>query len=380
MAKLVFDNVSKRFDDVVAVDSFDLTIDEGEFVALVGPSGCGKTTSLRMLAGLETNSDGAMFVGEANVTRLAARDRNLAMVFQSYALYPHLTAAENIGFALTVKKMPKAEIGQRVQQAAERMGIAHLLHRRPKELSGGQRQRVAVARCIVREPAAFLFDEPLSNLDAKLRGTARMEITRLQKALGITTLYVTHDQVEAMTMADRIVIMESGRIRQIGAPIELYNNPCDLFVATFLGSPAMNVVSGTLTRDGSQMVFTAGGVSFPIAVGADCPEGPATLGVRPEQIRAEPAGEEDGLDLPATVAHVERLGAETLVQFEVSGLAGLELTARLAGTPALSRGESRRFSLPSSALYLFDAHGKTLTIERMVSAPRGKPSLVATYQ
>lgn len=380
MAKLVFDNVSKRFDDVVAVDSFDLMIDEGEFVALVGPSGCGKTTSLRMLAGLEANSDGAMYVGETDVTRLAARDRNLAMVFQSYALYPHLTAAENIGFALTVKKMPKAEIEQRVQQAAERMGIAHLLHRRPKELSGGQRQRVAVARCIVREPAAFLFDEPLSNLDAKLRGTARIEITRLQKALGITTLYVTHDQVEAMTMADRIVIMESGRIRQIGAPMELYNSPCDLFVATFLGSPAMNVVSGTLMRDGPQMVFTSGGVSFPIAVGADCPEGPATLGVRPEQIRAEPAGDEDGLVLPATVAHVERLGAETLVQFEVVGLERLELTARLAGTPDLSSGESRTLSVPSSALYLFDADGKTLTIERKRGAPKDKPSLLATYQ
>jgi len=377
MVRLVFEDVSKRFDDVVAVDRFNLTIDEGEFVVLVGPSGCGKTTSLRMLAGLEGITSGAVHVGDTDVTRLAARDRNLAMVFQSYALYPHLSAAENIGFALTLKKMPKPEIAARVQQAAERMGIAHLLHRRPKELSGGQRQRVAVARCIVREPAAFLFDEPLSNLDAKLRGTARIEITRLQKALGITTLYVTHDQVEAMTMADRIVIMEGGRIRQIGAPMDLYNNPCDLFVATFLGSPAMNVLSGTLTRDGARAMFNAGGVSLPVPVRVDCAAGPATLGVRPEQIRATPAAAADDLSLPATVVHVERLGAETLVQFEVAGLPGLELTARLAGTPALNEGERRAFSVPAGALYLFDGAGRTVPMAGLRNAAPALPALSA---
>ncbi|WP_127107837.1 ABC transporter ATP-binding protein [Pararhodobacter zhoushanensis] len=364
MAKLIFEDVTKCFNDVVAVDRFNLTIAEGEFVALVGPSGCGKTTSLRMLAGLESISSGAVHVGDKDVTRLAARDRNLAMVFQSYALYPHLTAAENIGFSLTLKKMLKAEIATRVHQAANRMGIAHLLHRRPRELSGGQRQRVAVARCIVREPAAFLFDEPLSNLDAKLRGTARIEITRLQKALGITTLYVTHDQVEAMTMADRIVIMEGGRIRQIGAPMDLYHNPCDLFVATFLGSPAMNVLTGTLGRDGHRVSFTTGGVTLQLLEGIDCPAGPATLGLRPERIRAEPAHAAGDLTLPASVVHVERLGAETLVQFEVTGMPGLELTARLSGTLALARGDRRAFSVPAEALYLFDAEGRSVPVRR----------------
>lgn len=364
MTSLVFEDVTKRFDDVVAVDRFNLRINEGEFVALVGPSGCGKTTSLRMLAGLETISDGAVHVGNTDVTGLAARDRNLAMVFQSYALYPHLTAAENIGFALALKRMPKPEIAARVTKAAERMGIAHLLHRRPKELSGGQRQRVAVARCIVREPAAFLFDEPLSNLDAKLRGTARIEITRLQKSLGITTLYVTHDQVEAMTMADRIVIMEGGRIRQIGAPMELYHNPCDLFVATFLGSPAMNILAGAVMRDAGCVTFNAGSLSLNLPAGVDCATGPATLGLRPEQIRAAPATAAGNLSLPATVLHVERLGAETLVQFEVTGLPGRELTARLTGTPALNRGEAHAFSAPASALYLFDADGSTVALPR----------------
>jgi len=373
MARLVFDEVSKRFDEITAVDRFSLTIGEGEFVALVGPSGCGKTTSLRMLAGLETISSGAVHVGDREVTRLAARDRNLAMVFQSYALYPHLTAAENIGFSLSLKRVPKAEIAARVHQAAERMGIAHLLHRRPKELSGGQRQRVAVARCIVREPAAFLFDEPLSNLDAKLRGTARIEITRLQKALGITTLYVTHDQVEAMTMADRIVIMEGGRIRQTGAPMDLYHNPCDLFVATFLGSPAMNVLTGTLARDGGQAAFTCGGVTLPLPGGVDCPAGPATLGLRPERIRAEPARAPGDLSLPATLAHVERLGAETLVQFAVTGLPGTELTARLAGTPAMAPGDRRAFSVPADALYLFDASGRSIPL-RPAPVPASRPA------
>ncbi|HHX90472.1 MAG TPA: ABC transporter ATP-binding protein [Paracoccus sp.] len=373
MTSLVFDEVTKRFDDVVAVDRFNLRIEEGEFVALVGPSGCGKTTSLRMLAGLETISSGAVHVGSADVTRLAARDRNLAMVFQSYALYPHLTAAENIGFALTLKRMPRSEIATRVRQAAERMGIDHLLHRRPKELSGGQRQRIAVARCIVREPSAFLFDEPLSNLDAKLRGTARIEITRLQKSLGITTLYVTHDQVEAMTMADRIVIMEGGRIRQLGAPMELYHKPCDLFVATFLGSPAMNVLAGAIMRDGEHTTFSAGNVSLKLPGRVECAAGPATLGLRPEQIRATPATLASDLSLPATVLHVERLGAETLVQFEVAGLPGRELTARLAGTPALNKGEAHAFSVPASALYLFNADGRAVPLSR----PHALASLVA---
>lgn len=376
MARLIFDRISKRFGDVVAVDGLELTIDEGEFVALVGPSGCGKTTSLRILAGLEPVDEGALRVGDSDVTWLPARDRNLAMVFQSYALYPHMTAAENIAFSLQIKDISKAEIERRVRMAADRMGIAHLLHRRPKELSGGQRQRVAVARCIVREPAAFLFDEPLSNLDAKLRGTARIEITRLQKSLGITTLYVTHDQVEAMTMADRVVIMDAGRVRQVGRPIDLYHAPRDLFVATFLGSPAMNVLSGRVVRDGAGPRFEAGALSVPLPAEARCPPGPASLGLRPENIASAPPASGEGIALEGTVAHVEHLGAETLVQFELAGLSGQELTARLVGTHHLVRGDRRSFSTSPATLYLFDGDDRTVLSpvgsdadrQRMVSA------------
>ncbi|WP_049792580.1 ABC transporter ATP-binding protein [Polymorphum gilvum] len=357
MHGLAFETVTKRFDDVVAVDRFDLTVAEGEFVALVGPSGCGKTTTLRMLAGLEEVTDGRIRVGGRDVTQLASRDRNLAMVFQSYALYPHMTAAENIGFALSLKGLPKAEIEVRVREAAERMSIAHLLHRRPRELSGGQRQRVAVARCIVREPAAFLFDEPLSNLDAKLRGSARVEIARLQKGLGITTLYVTHDQVEAMTMADRVVLMDGGRIRQTGTPMELYQRPRDLFVAAFLGAPAMNLVPGVLQRSEAGAEFVADGLRLALPRDAACAGGPATLGIRPESIRAAPDGAGEDATLQATALHVECLGAETLVRFEFAGLTGAEFVARLPGTHAFERGRPVTLSVARDAFHLFDEAG-----------------------
>lgn len=359
MSGLSFQDVSKRFGAATVVDRFSLDVAEGEFVALVGPSGCGKTTSLRMLAGLEEASAGRLMVGARDVTDLPARDRNLAMVFQSYALYPHLTAAENIGFALSLQGLNKATIQDRVQRAADRLGIGHLLGRRPKELSGGQRQRVAVARCIVREPAAFLFDEPLSNLDAKLRGTARVEIARLQKSLGITTLYVTHDQVEAMTMADRVVLMEAGRIRQIGTPMDLYHHPVDLFVATFLGSPAMNLLPGEVQHAGGDVRLIVAGLDLRLAATVRCAPGPVTLGLRPEALERVPPGP-DRIGMSGVVEHVEHLGAETLVQFALQGAPDATMTARVPGGWAVRLGEPVTLSVALAALHLFDATGSAV--------------------
>ena len=357
MTGLAFEGVTKRFGDVVAVDNFSLDLREGEFVALVGPSGCGKTTSLRIMAGLEEASQGRVFVAGRDVTDIPSRDRNLAMVFQSYALYPHMTAAENIGFSLGLRRMPKAEIDQRVRRAADRLGIGHLLHRRPKELSGGQRQRGAVARCIVREPQAFLFDEPLSNLDAKLRGAARVEIAKLQKALGVTTLYVTHDQVEAMTMADRIVLMDGGRVRQAGPPMELYDHPRDLFVAAFLGSPPMNLVAGEIRGAGTAAEFVADGLRLVLPASAMANPGAVTLGVRPEDLSLATTDADDRVSFAGRVSHVEHLGAETLLELAVTGAAERKLVARLGGSRPLGVGASVSLSAPFDALHLFDADG-----------------------
>jgi len=365
MTGLTFKNVTKRFGEVTAVDDFNLDVGQGEFVALVGPSGCGKTTSLRIMAGLEEATYGHVFVGGRDVSRVAARDRNLAMVFQSYALYPHMTAAENIGFALRLQRMPRSEVDHRVRQVADRLGIGRLLHRRPKELSGGQRQRVAVARCIIREPAAFLFDEPLSNLDAKLRGAARVEIAKLQKALGVTTIYVTHDQVEAMTMADRIVLMDGGRVRQTGRPMELYNRPRDLVVAAFLGSPPMNLLPGRIICDGSMVEFVGGGVRLALPGAAAMAEGEATLGIRPENLVLTPGPPHGsgpaGPVLWGTVSHVEHLGAEALVEFSMPEEApGRRLVARLGRSCAVRVGDRGHFSTSLSDLHLFDADGLAL--------------------
>ena len=351
MTSLAFAHVTKCFGDTLAVDDLTLTVESGSFVALVGPSGCGKTTSLRILAGLEEATSGQVLVDGRDVTDLAPQDRNLAMVFQSYALYPHMTAAENIGFALTLRGMPRAAVAARVQAAADRLGIGHLLHRRPKALSGGQRQRVAVARCIVREPAAFLFDEPLSNLDAKLRATARVEIAKLQKGLGITTLYVTHDQVEAMTMADRVVLMDGGRIRQAGAPLDLYHRPRDLFVATFLGAPPMNLMPGSVAIEHGAPVLRAAGLALRLQPGVA--PGPVTLGLRPEAL--EPGSGAGGVTFEGPVAHVEQLGAETLVELAETG--DRPVIARLRGTQPLARGTRVSLSAPLAALHLFDAEG-----------------------
>src|SRR5690348_14899437 len=260
MAGVGFDRIGKVYaDGTRAVNGLSLTISDGEFMVLVGPSGCGKTTALRMLAGLEEISEGVMRIGDRVVNHVPARDRDIAMVFQSYALYPHLTVYENIAFGLRLKKLPKREIDERVQKAARTLGLEELLKRKPRNLSGGQRQRVAMGRAIVREPAVFLMDEPLSNLDAKLRVQTRGEISRLQRELATTTIYVTHDQVEAMTMGDRVAVMRKGELQQVAAPQVLYDRPVNLFVGGFIGSPAMNMLEATVNRTNGSVSLALGG-------------------------------------------------------------------------------------------------------------------------
>ena len=292
MANVEFSGVRKVYDNgFVAVHDATFTIDDGEFVVLVGPSGCGKSTTLRMVAGLESISDGTLQIGEEVVNQVAPKDRDIAMVFQNYALYPHMTVRENMGFGLKLRKFKKQDIQDRVEQAADVLGIRDILDRKPKQLSGGQRQRVAVGRAIVRKPRVFLFDEPLSNLDAKLRVQMRTEISKLHRQLRATMIYVTHDQVEAMTMGDRIVVMKDGHIQQIAPPLELYNEPANRFVAGFIGSPAMNFFDGSLQEEKGLLFREAGG-GFTISLDpAKLPHlkpyanKKVTLGIRPEDIR-----------------------------------------------------------------------------------------------
>ena len=342
-----FQGIVKRFGQVTAVHEFTLSVRPGEFLALVGPSGCGKTTSLRILAGLETATAGRILLDGADITATAAKDRDLAMVFQTYALYPHMTVAANIGFALELRRVPRAEAEAAIRRAAERLGIGALLGRYPRELSGGQRQRVAVARAIVRDPRAFLFDEPLSNLDAKLRVSARAELRRLQRDLGTTTVYVTHDQAEAMTMADRIVVMSEGRIEQVGPPVAVYDAPATLFVAGFLGSPAMNLwpveASGGVLRAG------------PILLPADVATPGATVGLRPEHVHLAPDHAASTLPIAARVTLVETLGAETLLHADAEGGA---IVARLHGrAEGLAEGDVAVLHADVSQLHAFDGKG-----------------------
>jgi multiple sugar transport system ATP-binding protein len=315
LAEIVLDNVSKVFSGgVVAVDGVSLTIGSGEFLVLVGPSGCGKSTLLRMIAGLEEVTGGSISIGDREVTDLPPRSRDIAMVFQSYALYPHMTVRENLGYGLKVRKTPKHEIAERVANAAQLLGLDKLLDRRPAALSGGQRQRVAMGRAIVREPKAFLMDEPLSNLDAKLRVSMRAQLAALHARLATTTIYVTHDQIEAMTLGQRVAVMREGRIQQVDAPQELYARPSNLFVAAFIGSPAMNLVEAEVA--GGELRF--GGYSIPLPARAAPPAGPVVAGIRPEAFEdgafAEPSVPR--IDVQAEV--VEELGADTHVLFSVA--------------------------------------------------------------
>ena len=328
MAGIAYEGVSKIYDDGTrAVDDFDLEIADGEFMVLVGPSGCGKTTALRMLAGLEEISEGEIRIADRVVNDLTPRERDIAMVFQSYALYPHLSVYDNIAFSLKLHKVPKAEIDKRVRDAARILDLEPFLKRKPKALSGGQRQRVAMGRAIVRQPSAFLMDEPLSNLDAKLRVQMRAEISELQRNLGVTTMYVTHDQVEAMTMGDRVAVMRKGELQQAAEPQELYDHPVNLFVGGFIGSPAMNMLEATLQRDNGAMKVVTGSQKIPLSE-ETLSQRPAllgyegrniVLGIRPEDLEDfQLAGETaHGGRLEGKVTLREALGAEIMVHFAV---------------------------------------------------------------
>ena len=326
MAGITLTDVSKIYDDGTrAVSNLNLDVQDGELVVFVGPSGCGKSTALRMIAGLEEISEGEIKIGDRIVNNLRPRDRDVAMVFQNYALYPHMTVAENIGFALRMRKVPKDEARRRIEETAKILGLQEHLRRKPRQLSGGQRQRVAMGRAIVREPHVFLMDEPLSNLDAKLRVQMRAEISRIQRQLHVTTVYVTHDQVEAMTMGDRVAVLRRGLLQQFEAPQRLYERPANLFVASFIGSPAMNMLEGTLERNGDDTVCRIGSASFALPPEvlkerpalADNLGKPIAVGIRPEALE-EPGGRNGGAGtLRGRVQGIEALGSELLAYVDI---------------------------------------------------------------
>jgi len=345
MASVSLSRVRKSFGPVEVVHGVDITIADGEFCVLVGPSGCGKSTLLRMIAGLEEISGGDVAIGGRVVNLVAPKERDIAMVFQNYALYPHMTVFDNMGFSLKLAGRPRDEMAQRVQAAAKILGLTDYLERYPRQLSGGQRQRVAMGRAIVRQPQVFLFDEPLSNLDAKLRVQMRTEIKELHQRLKTTSIYVTHDQIEAMTMADKIVVMNGGNVEQIGAPLELYDDPANLFVAGFIGSPAMNFLKGRLARNGAGLAVTlADGVSIPApALRGDHDGREVTVGVRPEHLAVRPDG------VPAEVVVVEPTGADTQIFCK---LAGAEVTAVVRERHNFHAGEAIR--LAPDLTFLFD--------------------------
>ncbi len=364
MAKVVLENVYKIYPgDVTAVHDASLEINDQEFVVLVGPSGCGKSTTLRMIAGLEDISKGTISIDGKVVNDVPPKDRDIAMVFQNYALYPHMSVYDNMAFGLKLRKYPKEEIHRRVVEAAEILGITQYLDRKPKALSGGQRQRVAVGRAIVRKPKAFLFDEPLSNLDAKMRVQMRAEISKLHKSLKSTMIYVTHDQIEAMTMGDRIVVMKDGWIQQVASPLDIYNHPANQFVAGFIGSPPMNFFNGTLKAgSGNAVRFDEGTFSFdvPAAMGgalAGCKGKPVVMGIRPENMD-EAGGDAKGPVIDAKVEVIEMMGSEVYLY---ANTGKSTFTARVAPTCQRKIGETVRIALEPSKLHFFDSEsGVTL--------------------
>ena len=368
MPSVTFDHVRKTFGDATVVEDFNLTVEDGELLVLVGGSGSGKSTLLRMVAGLEDVTSGTIRIDELNVTALAPRERDVAMVFQDYGLYPHMTVRENLSLGLRLRKIERQEIERRVTWAAGMLGLAPLLDRKPKQLSGGQRQRVAMGRAMVREPKVFLFDEPLSNLDAGLRAQMRMEIGGLQRRLRTTTIYVTHDQVEAMTLGDRIVVLADGRIQQVGRPIDLYRAPINRFVAGFIGTPPMNFVDGTLREEHGRRYFTADGISVRLPDGKAASAGSGeklTLGIRPEDLRidlsADRGPESAAADqaLTGRVLLVERLGGTSHVHFEV-GQNATRMMASLANDRPPEVGETVRVRVPPDRAHLFAADGTAI--------------------
>jgi multiple sugar transport system ATP-binding protein len=355
MAGVRFENVTKTYPgEVTAVHQATLEVRDRELMVLVGPSGCGKSTMLRLVAGLESASSGCIYIGDRLVNEIPPKDRDIAMVFQSYALYPHMTVRENMGFGLRLRKFGKSEIKQRVESAAELLNLVPYLDRKPKALSGGQRQRVAVGRAIVRQPAVFLFDEPLSNLDAALRVQTRTEITKLHNELDATMIYVTHDQVEAMTMADRIAVMEDGVLQQVDSPLRLYNEPVNRFVASFIGSPSMNFIEGTIEHG----IFRAPGLTMPLGKRLEAlrrHEGPVSLGIRPEDIVLEHSAAGSGTgesSVMASVQAVEPMGNETFLH---AVFAGGTLLARLEPEPLPHVGESYQLRLSTDRAHLFSS-------------------------
>jgi sn-glycerol 3-phosphate transport system ATP-binding protein len=363
MAQVHLRGVKKSYDKLEVIHGVDIDIKDGEFIVIVGPSGCGKSTLLRMVAGLERITGGEVAIGERVVNELEPKDRDIAMVFQNYALYPHMSVYDNMAYGLKIRGMSKAEIDQRVQKAAKILELGNFLPRLPRQLSGGQRQRVAMGRAIVREPAVFLFDEPLSNLDAKLRVQMRLEIKRLQRELAVTSIYVTHDQVEAMTLADRLIVMNAGVADQIGTPMDVYDRPASVFVAGFIGSPSMNFLAAKVAA-GGKAVEIAGlgvsGVALPLARPTSASPGTAVaLGIRPEHLLPAPDG-----PLEFTIEMAEPLGADTLLHGHFGDAREL-VTVRQGGHVLANAGEKRRFAADPANLHLFDSQtGKRIADAR----------------
>jgi multiple sugar transport system ATP-binding protein len=357
MARVLIRNLNKMYNDVHAVKGVNLEIYDREFLVLVGPSGCGKTTTLRMVAGLEAITSGEILIGDTVVNELPPMDRDIAMVFQNYALYPHMSVYDNMAFGLKMRKFGRPEIDKRVRDAADILGIQNLLQRKPRQLSGGQRQRVALGRAIVRHPQVFLFDEPLSNLDAKLRVQMRVELKKIHERLGTTAIYVTHDQVEAMTLGDRVVVMKDGLVQQVGDPLELYNTPINKFVAGFLGSPAMNFASVAAVEDGGAIYAVGDGLKLKVP-----PTDAARLrpylgqeiifGIRPEDLRVSSGGPPDDLSFDAVVEVVERLGSEILLDVSVGS--GTMVAAVDPTVPAKIH-DQLRLAISADRMHFFDS-------------------------
>ena len=368
MAEVELHDVHKAFGRTEVIKGVSTTIDDGEMRVVLGPSGCGKSTVLRMIAGLEEITSGTVRIGERVVNRLEPKDRDIAMVFQNYALYPHMNVYDNMAYGLRNRRTPRAEIERRVREAAGILGLGDLLQRKPRQLSGGQRQRVAMGRAIVREPAVFLFDEPLSNLDAKLRAQMRIEIKQLQQRLGTTGIFVTHDQVEAMTLGDRLMVMNAGVVEQIGTPLEIYERPATLFVAGFIGSPAMNFLDAVIDRDGAAARVGPHRLPLPASL-AEWAQRPVKLGIRPEHLAPAPS---DRADLALDVELVELLGADSIVHGRLAETdAGL--LVRLQDGAPVAAGDRLPLSGARQHLHLFDArtgHRLALRSEGEVAGPR----------